>query len=127
METKKLLRELHTDNMTWLNKLAFYEDEIEFLRKQVEKVAAKSDDDKILALCESYLNRLSIQRHEIHTIRDRVRMDERELALAERANPKAMNAYFPDETEEREAMETFERIYTELKEELLEFFSKTKR
>lgn len=127
METKKLLQELHSDNLTWLNRLAFYEDEIEFLRKQLERIAAKSNDDKVLALCESYLNRLTIQRHEIHEIRDRVRMDERELALTEMANPNAVNDYFPDETEEREAMETFEKLYFSFKEELLEFFSKIKR
>ncbi len=127
METKKLLQELHSDNLTWLNRLAFYEDEIEFLRKQVEKIAAKSNDDTALALCESYLNRLTIQKHEIHEIRDRVRMDERELALTEMTNPNAVNDYFPDETEEREAMETFEKLYFGFKEELLEFFSKIKR
>ncbi len=127
METKKLLQELHSDNMLWLNKLAFYEDEIEFLRRQVERTLQKSDDDKVLALGESYLNRLTIQQHEIHNIRDRVRMDERELALVEMANPQAINDYFPDETAEREAMETFERLYFDLKAELMEFFSKTRR
>ncbi len=128
METKKLLQELHTDNREWLNRLSFYEDEIVFFTNQLEQLAGKSDHETILALCESYLNRLSIQRNQIHKIRDEVRMKERNLVLAEKADPAAADAYeFPDEASERAQMATFEEIYRKLKEEIYQFFGKVKR
>lgn len=125
MDTKKLIQELHADNLEWLNRLLFYEAEILFLQTQLEKVASKNTAENILALCESFTNRLIIQRNKIHQIRDRVRMQERSLVLEEIANPvNAETEYYLDEVEEREEMQTFERLYTELKEDLLHFFSK---
>lgn len=128
METKKLIQELHADNLEWLNRLSFYEDEILFLQNQVEKIAAKNTADSILALCESFTNRLTIQRNYIHQIRDGVKMQERSLVLEEIADPVAAeNRYYPDEEEQRMDMEKLERIYADLKADLLQFFSKLKK
>lgn len=128
METKKLLQELHTDNREWLNKLSFYEDEILFFKNQIEQVANKKDDETILALCESYLNRLSIQRDQIHKIRDEVNMQERNIVIAEKTDPVvASKKFYPDEAKEREEMVTFESLYAELKNEIYQFFGKIKR
>jgi uncharacterized damage-inducible protein DinB len=128
METKKLIQELHADNREWLNRLSFYEDEILFLQHQVDKIALNNTADHILALCESFTNRLLIQRNHIHELRDEVKMKERVLALEEIADPVgAETRYYPDEEEEREDMEKFEQIYADLKEDLLQFFSKLRR
>lgn len=128
METKKLIQELHADNLEWLNRLSFYEDEILFLQHQIDKIAAKNKADNVLALCESFTNRLTIQRNEIHKIRDEVKMQERALALEEIADPVGSeNRYYPDEEIERAEMDTFEHIYADLKEDLVQFFSKLRR
>lgn len=128
METKKLIQELHADNLEWLNRLSFYEDEILFLQHHIDQIAAKYNTDKVLALWESFNNRLTIQRNEIHKIRDEVRMQERALALEEIADPVGAEArYYPDEEEQRAEMETFEKLYFDLKEDLLQFFSKVRR
>lgn len=128
METKKLIQELHADNVEWLNRLSFYEDEILFLEHQLAKITFKNTADTVLALCESFTNRLTIQRDHIHRIRDEVKMQERALALTEIADPLGSETrYYPDEEAEREDMENFERIYADLKEDLLQFFSKIRR
>lgn len=128
METKKMIQELHADNLEWLNRLSFYEDEILFLHHQIDKIASKNSADNVLALCESFTNRLTIQRNKIHQIRDEVRMQERALALEEIADPVGADTrYYPDEEEERAEIDTFEKIYADLKEDLLNFFSKLRR
>ena len=128
MEMKKRIQELHADNREWLNRLSFYEDEILFLQHKIDKIASKNTADNILALCESFSNRLLIQRTHIHEIRDEVKMQEHVLALEEIADPiGAETRYYPDEEEEREDMVKFERIYADLKEDLLQFSSKLRR
>lgn len=125
MSTKNHLYELHADNKEWLNRLAFYADELTFLEHRLQEVASKYTDRDILALCDSYGNRLTIQRNEIYRLKETIKSKEELLEKAVFDNPVAVDhREFPDEEKERDAVANFELIYYNLRKELIAFFSK---
>lgn len=125
MSNKHHLYELHADNKEWLNRLAFYLDELAFLEHRVQEVAGKYTDRDVLAQCDSYGNRLTIQRNEIHRLKEAIKSKEELLERAVFDNPVAVDhRVFPDEEKEREAMGNFDQIYYDLRKELIAFFAK---
>lgn len=64
METKKVY-DLHEENKEWLNKLAFYKDELKVMQNRVSEIAAKNTAKDVLASVEHFQNQLIIQRNNI--------------------------------------------------------------
>ena len=49
METQKPIYEIHALHTEWLNKLAFYADDLKVMQKRIEEVVAKNTDKTVLA------------------------------------------------------------------------------
>lgn len=122
---KQHIFELHADHKEWINRLAFYKDEVDFLERRLLEVAGKYTNAEILAACDSLANRLTIQRSEMHRLKEAIKGKEELLEHSAIENPTAIDRrLFPPEVRERQAMENFEDIYHDLRKELIVFFGK---
>lgn len=115
----------HQNHKTWLNYLAFYKDEMQVLQRRLEEVASKNTNTDVLALVEHFQNQLILQREQHDILRHDIKQDENMIeklyetipVLAENSRPKA-------ETELIDRVDTFGRLFHEMKDELYRFVAK---
>lgn len=115
----------HQHHKTWLNYLAFYKDEMQVFQRRLEEVAAKNTDMDVLALVEHFQNQLILQREQHDILRHDIKQDENRIeklyevdpVLAENSRPRVETALI-------DRVETFGRLFHEMKEELYHFVAK---
>ncbi len=125
METQKI-EVLHSEHQEWLNRLSFYKDDIEVLKHRIEEVAVKNTKTEVLAMVEHFQNQFIIQRNEIDEFWHEIKQHENEIEKEAEKNDVALNRRrLADHPAMRERMERFEKIFHDLRVELLNFLSKT--
>ena len=113
------LADLHTEHMLWLNSLTFYKEEIGILEKRLEDVANRNTHTEVLAQLEHFQNQYIREREVIDELRHDVKQHENMLEKEVKDHPVAVeHRLFQDHTGLRERMDTFERLYKDLKKEL---------
>jgi hypothetical protein len=125
METTKTIYQLHEEHKTWLNKLLFYKDELLIMKNRLSEVAQKNTSSEVLALVDHFNNQLIIQKEQIDILHHDIKSHESYLEAAVRMNTNAIeNTKFSDHKKHRESIAVFEKIFKELREELIDFLSK---
>lgn len=124
MEKGKVF-EQHAENKEFIGKLTFYKDEIQILQNRLDEVAAKNNQLECMKEVEHFQNQLIIQKNNIDEIKHKVVLDEDRLVKEIEKNEVAIDhrsIYF--HAEEKEDVETFERVFNELRKEINLFFTK---
>lgn len=125
METTKTIYQLHEEHKTWLNKLLFYKDELFIMAKRINEVAEKNTSKELRSLCDHFHNQLVIQKEQIDILNHDIRSHESYLEAAVRKNTVDIeHEKFTDHKKHRESIVIFEKIFKELREELIDFLSK---
>jgi enamine deaminase RidA (YjgF/YER057c/UK114 family) len=125
METKKTIYQLHEEHKTWLNKLLFYSDEIKIMDKRISEVAEKNTSSEVRSLADHFNNQLTIKKEQIDILTHDINSHELYLEATVHDNPNAINnEKFLDHKNHRESIAIFEKLFKELREELIEFLSK---
>jgi hypothetical protein len=125
MENKQTIYQLHEEHKIWLNKLLFYKDELSIMANRIAEIAQKNTAQEILALVEHFQNQVIIQKEQIDIINHDIKSHELFLEGAVINNPTAIDhEKFPDHENHRERMERFEKIFNDLRAELIRFLSK---
>ena len=125
MDTKKTIYQLHEEHKIWLNKLAFYKDELSIMQNRIAEIAQKNTSKEVLAFVEHFQNQLIIQRERIDNLNHDIKKDESFLESAAIKNPTAVDhEKFADHKAEREDVEKFEQMFNDLRKELIDFLSK---
>ena len=125
METTKTIYQLHEEHKTWLNKLLFYKDELSIMTNRLLEVASKNTSSEVLALVDHFNNQLIIQKEQIDILNHDIKSHESYLEAAVRKNVNDIeHAKFSDHKNHRESIAVFEKIFKELREELIDFLSK---
>ena len=125
METKKTIYQLHEEHKTWLNKLLFYKDELKIMDKRILEVAEKNTSKEVRSLTDYFNNQLIIQKEQIDLLTHDIKSHELYLEAAVQNNPNAIdNEKFSDHKKHRESIAVFEKLFKELREELIDFLSK---
>ena len=125
METTKTIYQLHEEHKTWLNKLLFYKDELSIMTNRLSEVASKNTSSEVLALVDHFNNQLIIQKEQIDILNHDIKSHESYLEAAVRKNVNDIeHAKFSDHKKHRESIAVFEKIFKELREELIDFLSK---
>lgn len=115
----------HQHHNTWLNYLAFYKDEMQVLQKRLEEVAAKNTGHEVLAMVEHFQNQLILQREQHDILRHDIKQYENQIEKLFENNPVfAENSRPKEESELSERVETFGRLFHEMKEELYHFVAR---
>ena len=125
METTKTIYQLHEEHKTWLNKLLFYRDELSIMTKRLSEIAKKNTATEVLSLVDHFHNQLIIQKEQIDILHHDITSHESYLEATVRKNSTDLeNTKFSDHKIHRESIAVFEKIFKELREELIDFLSK---
>ncbi len=125
METTKTIYQLHEEHKTWLNKLLFYKDELSIMKNRLLEIADKNNAKEVHASIDYFQNQLLIQNEQIDILNHDIKSHESFLEAAARKNPiDVEHEKFSDHKKHRESISVFEKIFKELREELIDFLSK---
>lgn len=125
MNNQKTIYQLHEEHKTWLNKLLFYKDELSIMQNRISEIAQKNTSKEVLSLVERFQNQLIIQKEQIDILNHDIKGHEMQLEAAVKQNPTAIDHQkFPDHPVQRESVETFEKMFNDLRAELIRFLSK---
>ncbi|HEX9150478.1 MAG TPA: hypothetical protein VF842_00245, partial [Flavobacterium sp.] len=113
------------EHKTWLNKLAFYEDELKIMDNRILEVAKKNTAKEVRSLADHFNNQLIIQKEQIDILTHDIKSHELYLEAAALDNPNSIDTEkFFDHKKHRESIATFEKLFKDLREDLIEFLSK---
>lgn len=125
MNEKEYIYKQHEENIEWLNTLKFYKDEIKIIQHRLEEIAGKNNSKEVLGLVEQFQNQLIIHRNTIDEIQHRVIISEDKLQQDVERNPVAADHRKTDYHQaEKEELQIFEKLFSELRENFNRFASK---
>jgi hypothetical protein len=120
-----LLTEQHVAYREWLNRLAFYKDELKIMQNRIAEIAERNTKTDVLAQVEHFQNMLIIQKNQIDRLRHDTDKQEEELVSLALKNPVASDhrrvEFHP---EQKQKIELFEKIFNELRHELIHWLTK---
>jgi hypothetical protein len=121
----KPVYELHREHLEWINRLSFFEDEIKILQHRLEDVARANNKKDIMAMVEHFQNQLFVQRNEIDVFKHDIKLQEKALMDYIEQNPQvADKRKAEDHAENRERFARFDKLFYEMKHELIDFAAK---
>lgn len=120
METKENIYKQHAENTDWMNRLAFYKEEITILKELLAEIASKNSNKEVLKQVEHFQNQFIVQRNNLDELVHKIRVNEADLQQEIDANPVAVDhrktAYHQEENEYITYFETnFKQLRTEFK------------
>lgn len=122
---KKYIYDLHAEHLEWLNKVAFYKDEIKIMRNRLEQVASKNSNKEVQALVEHFQNQLIVQDEQNDILRHNVKEYENVIEDHLKKNEVAADHLkWDDHAKMREAVDVYEKIFNDLRKELIGFLAK---
>ncbi|MFM8949509.1 MAG: hypothetical protein ACKOKB_01860 [Bacteroidota bacterium] len=125
MDTVKI-EVLHAEHREWLNKIDFYYDDLKIMRHRLEEVAARNTDKSLMAQVEHYQNQFVIQRNELDEMKHAINQSETTIAENVAQNGTAVNRRsVADDQSMRERMSQFDKLFLQLRVELMSFLAKT--
>lgn len=127
METteKKHLDILHFEHEKWKSELNFYQDELMSYRNRLEEVSARYTDQEVLRELEQFQNQFILQNEVIDILIHDINEHENILVNNVKENSVASDhRLFGDHGGLRDRMETFLKIYSELKPEFMRYLTK---
>jgi hypothetical protein len=115
----------HSEHTEWLNKLAFYKDELSIMQKRLDEIGAKNTANDVLKDVEHFQNQIIIQNNNVDTIKKHINREEKIIQANIAANPTASDhRKIEDHTEEREMVEGFVDNFEKIRKEYNTFLSK---
>lgn len=121
----KHINDLHFEHQVWLNALSFYKEEIGIFEKRLEEVVTRNTVTEVLAQVEHFQNQYIREREVIDELRHDIKQHENFLEKESKEHPVAIDhRAFGDHVELRDRMETFEKLYRELKTEFMQWLSR---
>lgn len=125
MKTKKNIYEIHEANKAGLSNLLFYKDELLLMQKRLEEVTKKNNSKEVLASVEHFQNQLIIQKEQLDVLTHDIREAEKSLENAVHKLPTAIDhQHFPDQTTLTDRMASYEKLFKDLRKELIQFLAK---
>ena len=122
---QKLIFDQHTEHLEWLNRLAFYKDDIKILRNRLTEVAAKNTEHDILANVEHFENILIVQQEQNDILRHDVKQYENVIEQSILKNPTASDhRKMDDHVKLRDAVSTYEKLFAEMRKDFISFIAK---
>lgn len=119
---QKYIQDLHTEHREWLSKFSFYKDELSILKNRIAEIASGYTSKDVLAQVEHFQNQLIVQQTQLEQLRHDVKQQENLIEKSITDNPTATDhRKLDDHSSLREKVETFDRLFTAMKNELKEF------
>jgi hypothetical protein len=117
--------DFHFDHKLWMNELKFFEMQLEVFEERLEEVVKSLSERSAFAEVEAFQNQIIRQREVIHELKHKFRLRERDLdAYANDKEIPADHILFKDHRKEREDMQTFIKLYQEMREKYMHFLER---
>ncbi|MCU0448847.1 MAG: hypothetical protein MUC97_03245 [Bernardetiaceae bacterium] len=118
------LNDLHFNYRMWINQLAFYKEELKIFQKRLEEVAPRNTNQDFRQQLGHFQNHLVIQNEQLDILKHDIKGLENVLERQAQANPQHVTEMtFQNDGQIRERMETFVRLYDELKHDFMRFLA----
>ena len=116
---------LHTEYTAWMEELVFYKEEIKIFEHQLENLTVKSTDRDVLAQVEHFQNVFIRQKEVIDILKHNLNVSEKQLtAFVKKMSGMGLSSIKMDNhTRLRDEMQTFRKLFNELKFEFRRFES----
>lgn len=125
MSTGEKIYDQHADHTEWMSKLKFYSDEVTIMTGRLEEIASKNNHQDVLKQVEHFQNQLIIQKNNIDELGHVIKVDEKSLEKEVNKNPVAVDhREMPSHVGEKEAIDSFEKNFNELRAEFKLFVAK---
>lgn len=122
MEIKKYLSDLHKEHVDWNEHLSYFKNEITGFKHQLEEVVQQNTEREVLAQVEHFQNQFIRQEEVIDELMHDITIEEDRIVRKAQPNNVATDHSMGKENMELvDQMETFDKIYIDLKEEFNEF------
>lgn len=123
-EKTKHINELHFENILWTKELEFYQDELMVFNKRLVEVSGMYTNKDVLARLEHFQNQFILQNEVADILLHDLKGHEQFLADNAIESPVAIDRKsFSDHPVMRERMDTFIKLYRELRNEYMQFLS----
>lgn len=125
MSKKYHLTELHEENRFWVKELLFFKDELSYFESRLADIASRNSSHEVLAKVEHFQNQFIRQKEVIDEVKHNIKAGENELEEFARSHNEIAigHALFADHVDLRDEMETFKKIYAEMKDEFRHFLA----
>ena len=122
---KESLLTQHQQHKTWLNYLSFYKDEMQIFQNRLEEVAEKNTAQEVQVYVEHFQNQFILQKEQHDILRHDIKSLENiiEAEYAENVTL-ATNRRPEEETVLKDRVETFTRLFHEMKDEFYQFVAR---
>ncbi|MBI1287763.1 MAG: hypothetical protein GC178_09310 [Flavobacteriales bacterium] len=122
---KKHIDELHFEHRVWTNNMKFYLDELLIFENRLGELVQKNSKTEVTAQIEHFQNQFIRQREVAEELISKCGDHEKFLANQAKDHPIAIDhVLFADHTKLREEVNTYEKLYRELKDEFMAFVAK---
>jgi len=123
-EKRVHMADLHSDHQLWLNTLRFCKDETIIFNKRMEEIARRNTGREVLAELEHFQNRYIRENEVIDELRHDIKQHENHLEKFAMEHPVASDhVLFTDHQDLRDRVQTFEKLYHELKGEFMRWLA----
>lgn len=120
----KHIDDLHFEHALWASEAQFYADELKIYQKRLAEVASKNTSEEVRKKIEQFQNKFFIQKEQIDILNHEVTVHEQWLAKMAKQYPTAIDhQLFADHKTMHDKMDSFIKIYAELKKEFNHFLS----
>ena len=124
-KSQKHMDDLHFEHKVWTRQLEFSKDEIEFFKERAGEISQHYTDKEVLIKLEHFQNQFIIQENEIDEFLHVIRLHEDSFVAEVEKNPVAIDhRFFNDHSDERDRFDMFVKLYTELKNEFMNYLRK---
>jgi ribosomal protein S24E len=114
-----------TDHSHWIKDLGFYDDELDTLEKRLLEIVQKNNGSEVMAGVEHFQNQFVVQRNNIDELLHAVHEHDRVVAKeAQEHAGKIKSTEVDHHLQLKEQMESFEKVFNELRHEYNGFLSK---
>ena len=121
-EKKIYLNDLYFDHKMWLNELAFYKEEMVILQNRLDEVAERNTDKGMKAVQGQMQSKLIRQKEVLDILEHDITLHQQELVQFAKDHPIALDhVLFSDHTDMRDRMDTYKKIYAEMKSDFQDF------
>lgn len=122
---KKHIDELHFEHRLWTNNMKFYYDEVRIFENRLEELVKRNTKIEVTSQIEHFQNQFIRQKEVAQELISKCGDHDKFLANQAQDHPIAIDhVLFADHTKLRDQVETFEKIYKELKAEFMSFLVK---
>lgn len=122
---KKHIDELHFEHNVWIKSMQFYYDELRTFESRLEELVTRNTKTEVTSQIEHFQNQFIRNKEVSEEIISKCKDHDKFLANQAKDHPIAIDhVLFADHTKLRDEVETFEKIYIDLKKEFMTFLRK---